>query len=44
MSGKFTSYFNFFVCDINPPYLIPATRLAQRFFQVPRVIEWGYVI
>jgi hypothetical protein len=24
--------FQFFVCDINPPYLIPAARLAQRFY------------
>jgi hypothetical protein len=37
VSEKFTSYFNLFVCDINPPYLIPAARLAQRFFQVPRI-------
>jgi hypothetical protein len=37
ISDKFSSYFNLFVCDINPPYLIPAARLAQRFFQVPRI-------
>ena len=34
---KFATSFNLFVCDINPPYLIPAARLAQRFFQVPRI-------
>jgi hypothetical protein len=36
VSEKFATYFNLFVCDINPSYLIPGARLAQRFIQVPR--------
>jgi hypothetical protein len=32
VAEKFTPYFQFFVCDINPPYLITAARLAQRFY------------
>jgi hypothetical protein len=44
VSEKFTSYFNLFVRDINPPCLIPVARSAHRFFHVLRVIEWGNVI
>jgi carbamoylphosphate synthase large subunit len=42
VSGKFASYFDLFVCDINPPCLIPASRLAQRFFQVPLAASSDY--
>jgi carbamoylphosphate synthase large subunit len=42
VSEKFASYFNLFVCDINPPHLIPAARLAQRFFQVPLAASPDY--
>jgi hypothetical protein len=42
ISEKFRSYFNLFVCDINPPHLIPASRLAQRYFQVPRIDNPDY--
>jgi hypothetical protein len=37
VSEVFVTHFNLFVCDINPPYLIPTARLAQRFIQVPRI-------
>ena len=37
VSEKFATYFNLFVCDINPSYLIPGARFAQRFIQVPRI-------
>lgn len=39
---KFDSRFNLFVCDINPPHLIPAARLAKRFFQVPLAASPDY--
>jgi carbamoylphosphate synthase large subunit len=42
VSEKFAAYFNLFVCDINPPHLIPAARLAQRFFQVPLAASPDY--
>jgi len=42
VTEKFDSYFNLFVCDINPPHLIAASRLAQRFFQVPVVASPDY--
>ena len=42
VSEKFASYFNLFVCDIYPSNLIPASRLAQRFFQVPRISDPDY--
>jgi hypothetical protein len=42
VAGQFASYFNLFVCDINPPHLIPAARLAKRFFQVPRIDHPDY--
>lgn len=39
---RFSSYFNLFICDINPPHLIPTALVAQRFFQVPRIDDPGY--
>lgn len=30
------------ICDINPPYLIPASKLADRYFRVPSIDEKGY--
>src|ERR1700686_3169511 len=42
VTEKFGSHFNLFVCDINPPHLIPAARLAQRFFQVPLAASSDY--
>jgi hypothetical protein len=34
---KFAPYFNVFVCDTNPDYLVPSSSLAKDFFQVPPI-------
>lgn len=39
---RFSAEFNLFVCDIHPPHLVPASRLADRFFQVPPIDSPGY--
>jgi hypothetical protein len=44
VAEKLTSYFNLFFCDINPPCLIPAARLAQRCFSGTASYGMGNVI
>jgi hypothetical protein len=42
ISEKFRDFFEVLVCDINPSYLIPASTLAAKFIQVPRIVDDGY--
>jgi carbamoylphosphate synthase large subunit len=42
VTEKFAAYFNLYVCDINPPNLIPAARLARYFIQVPPISDPNY--
>ena len=39
---RFNSEIEIYVCDTNPPYLIPASRLAHKFFQVPPIDSTNY--
>lgn len=39
---EFKEYFNLFVCDINPNYLVPASTLCDKFIQVPPIKSDGY--
>lgn len=38
----FTDNLNIYLCDTNPKHLVPASTLADAFFQVPSVIDEGY--
>jgi carbamoylphosphate synthase large subunit len=42
IKSEFNEYFNLYICDINPDYLVPASKLADKFIQVPSINSLGY--
>ena len=39
---KFSAYYKILICDINPQHLVPASRLAETYLQVPRIDSPDY--
>ncbi len=39
---NFEDQFTVLACDMNPPYLVPASKIADDFIQVPAINEPGY--
>ena len=37
IKDNFAEYFRIIACDINPPHLVPAAKLADKFYQVPKI-------
>jgi carbamoylphosphate synthase large subunit len=42
VKSEFKEYFELYMCDINPSYLVPASTLSDKFIQVPPIHSVGY--